>query len=286
LSKLRSPVRLAGGKAVLVKRILPLLPPHRTYVEVFGGGANLLLAKHPSPVEVYNDIDSAVVNFFRVLRDPEMSKEFLRKVSLMPYSREEFEFSRKTWRDCEDDVERALRWFVVSRQCFGGDSSGGWGLVVGSSRRGMAERCSSWLSAIELLPQVIERFSRVLIENLDFRRILELYDTEQTLFYCDPPYIHDTRKDFRYSYEMSDKDHEDLVRILLGINGLAVVSGYEHEIYEPLVEKGWELYKFHTTCRVAGRTRYTRIQGRGAAQKMQPRIECVWVKPDKRSRLF
>lgn len=74
---LRSPICWFGGKGLMVSKLLPLIPPHHIYVEVFGGGASLLFAKEPSPVEVYNDIDSGLVNFFRVLRDPEKFARFL-----------------------------------------------------------------------------------------------------------------------------------------------------------------------------------------------------------------
>lgn len=74
----------------MVKKLLPLVPKHRIYVEVFGGGASLLLAKEPSLVEVYNDLDAGLVNMFRVIRDPDLFAEFHRRVQLIPYSRGEF----------------------------------------------------------------------------------------------------------------------------------------------------------------------------------------------------
>lgn len=104
----------------MVAKLLPLIPPHKIYVEVFGGGASLLFAKEPSPVEVYNDLDSGLVNFFRVLRDPGKFEKFYRKVCFTPYSREEYCFCRDTWGECKDDVERAYRWFVVARMSFSG----------------------------------------------------------------------------------------------------------------------------------------------------------------------
>lgn len=92
----------------MVKHLLNFVPPHYIYVEPFGGAAWLLFAKPPSPVEVYNDIDSGLVNFYRVLRDPEKFKEFYRLVSLTPYSREEFYYCMSTWKECENDVEKHI----------------------------------------------------------------------------------------------------------------------------------------------------------------------------------
>ena len=117
---MRSPIKWFGGKGGFVQNILPLVPKHKIYVEVFGGGASLLFAKTPAPVEVYNDVDSGLVGFFRVLRDKEKAAELWRVACLSPYSREEYGFCRETWEECKDEVERARRWFVVVRQSFGG----------------------------------------------------------------------------------------------------------------------------------------------------------------------
>lgn len=264
----------------MVKRLLSHIPPHHIYVEVFGGGASLLFAKPPSPVEVYNDVDGGLVGFYRVLRDPEKFARFYQLVQLTPYSHEEYNDCRETWEDKEDEVERARKWYVVARQSFGGRFGSGWGFVVKESNRGMAQVVSQWLSAIDNLPQIHERISRVQIENRDYRDIIPCYDTIDTLFYCDPPYIHGTRKGQRYAHEMTDDDHQDLVEMLLEIKGMAMLSGYRHEIYQPLEEAGWARHDYETACHVAGRTRYTGIQGEGTARRMQPRTESIWLSPN------
>ena len=276
---MRSPIRWFGGKGNMVKKLLPLLPPHKIYVEPFGGGASLLFAKAPSPVEVYNDIDSGLVNFFRVIRDPEKFDKFYRLVCLTPYSREEYNYCRSTWEECDDEIERAYRWYVVARMSFSGDFSNSWGFTVALSENNMAGTCNRWLSAIEMLPQVHQRFMRVQVEHSDFRDIFGTYDTPSTLFYCDPPYIHDTRSSTRYKHEMTNIDHEELVNILLSIKGMALLSGYKHEIYEPLEMAGWQRYDFKTACCAVGRTRGTKILGKGSIKKALPRTESVWVSP-------
>jgi len=263
----------------MTKKILPLFPPHKTYVEPFGGGASLLFAKEPSPVEVYNDIDSGLVNFFRVLRDPEKFARFYHLVSFTSYSREEYISCRGTWEACEDDVVRAYRWYVVARQSFGGRFGSGWGYARSASAGGMALACSRWLSALRNLPAIHERMMRVQIEHADFRDIFSNYDSPETLFYVDPPYIHETRSTQRYGHEMTDEDHSDLVNILLQLGGMAVVSGYNHEIYAPLAAAGWERIDFQTACHAAGRTRRTGILGESAALTMVPRTESVWRSP-------
>jgi len=275
--RLRAPFRWYGGKHYMVNKLLPLIPKHHTYVEVFGGAANLLLAKEPSAVEVYNDIDSGLVNFFRVIRDKDKFKRFYEQVMLIPYSREEFYYCRDTWRDEEDDILRAVKWFVAARQSFSGLLGVSWGYDVIGSSKGMAQSVSGWFSSIELLPEVSERFLRVQIEHNDFRKILKAYDTEETFFYLDPPYVLETRKCKAYEHEMSLKDHEDLVDLLLHIKGKAMLSGYDHELYKPLEEAGWTKLVFEARCWVAGRTRATKYIYNDSNKHKLKRKECVWL---------
>jgi len=278
----RSPVRWFGGKGLMVGKILPLFPEHHTYVEVFGGGASLLFAKEPAPVEVYNDLDGGLVNFFRVLRDPGKFPRLLHLASLTPYSREEYAHFRATWQTCDDDVDRAHRWFVVSRMNFSGDwSSASWSKTVIQVKRGMAESVSKYLSTIEALPEFHARLMPVQIEHRDFRQIIPAYDTPNTLFYCDPPYIHDTRTDHTgmYRHELSLFDHWELVQVLLRIKGKAILSGYAHKEYKALEEAGWTRKDFNVGCAAAARTKATGILGAGAARSKAARVESVWISP-------
>lgn len=274
--RLRSPIRWFGGKGEMVVRLLPLLPPHSIYVEPFGGGASLLFAKEPSPVEVYNDLDSGLVNFFRVLRDSQKFARFYHLATLTPYSREEYYFCRETWEDCEDEVERAYRWFVVARGSFSGRFGSGWAYTVSASS---AKQTSKWISILGMLPAIHGRMMQVQIEHDDFARIIERYDAPETLFYLDPPYIAETRRSGGYKHEMSIDDHKRLVEMLLNIKGKALLSGYKHDIYEPLEQAGWERRDFETACHAAGRTRGTGILGQGAAKLRQARVESVWISP-------
>ncbi len=277
--RLRSPIIWLGGKGNMVAKILPLLPPHKTYVEPFGGGGSILIAKPQSEIEVYNDLDSDLVNFFRVLRDKEKFEKFYQKVCLTPYSREEYNYCRSTWENVDDEIERAYRWFVVARMSFGGHFGHGWGYEIKTSTNHMSRSVAAWLSIIDMLPQICERLMRVQIENNDFRKIFETYDTSETLFYCDPPYILETRKSGEYKHEMTLEDHKELVNILLNLKGMVVLSGYNHECYKPLEDNGWIKHEYNVACSAAGCTRQTGILGKGAATKMQPRTEVIWRNP-------
>jgi len=278
---MRSPIKWFGGKGHMAAKIVPLLEQiqHSRYIEPFGGGASILFAKRPVSVEVYNDVDSGLVNFFRVLCDPDLFEQFYRRVEMAPYSRELFNEARVRWRDEPDPVKRAALWFVVARQSFGGKFGSGFGTVVTASSRGMAETCSKWISTIDSLPQVSERLRRVQIEQADWRVILERYDTDETLFYVDPPYVSSTRSAEKYEHEINEEDHEDLVNCLLTIDGMAILSGYASDISVPLEQAGWKRQDWNTACFAAGRTKATGIQGNGAAKEKQARVESVWISP-------
>jgi DNA adenine methylase len=240
----------------------------------------MLFRKEPSPVEVYNDLDSGLVDFFRVLRDPDLFDAFHRMCAMTPYSREEYNVCRKSWPDETDPVKRAWAWFVVAKMSFSGAFGRSWSFSRSTSARAMAGTVSKWLSTIDQLPQIHARLSRVQIEHYDFRKVFEIYASPETLFYCDPPYVHSTRsKDLPYAHEMTDADHEDLIEILLNLTGMAVVSGYASPVYDALDLAGWKRTEWQTACHAAGRTRGIGILGKGSAMVKQKRIESAWINP-------
>jgi len=262
-------------------KLLKFIPPHKVYVEVFGGGASLLFAKEPADVEIYNDINSGLVNFFRVLRDEEKFKEFYRKVFLTPWSREEFNFCQKNRNDCQDDIERAYRFFVSVRMSFSGTIEGGWARSLYNTNNKMAGHTSQWIGLIKKLPEIHCRIMSVQIEHCDFRKLINLYDTDKTFMYLDPPYIHETRNTTDlYKNEMDNKDHEDLVSLILSGKSKFLLSGYNHPIYKPLEDAGWQRIDFKTSCWAVGRTKSSKILGKGAALEKAARTESVWLSPN------
>jgi len=230
-----------GGKFSHLNWLLPLLPDCHHYCEPFAGSAAVLLNRHPSPVETYNDIDGEVANFFRVLRDK--PEELIRVIGLTPFSREEFYDAVTRKKGSVSDVERARLFFVRARQARTGlaqtASLGRWANCKNTSRAGMAGVVSRWLGSVEMLPEVASRLLRVQIENRPAIEVIRLYDSNGTLFYCDPPYPHESRGDSKaYGYEMTNQEHAELARVLAGINGKAAVSGYRCELIDTLY-KGW-----------------------------------------------
>lgn len=225
-----------GGKFSHLNWLLPLLPDCLHYCEPFAGSGAVLLNKEPSPVETYNDIDGEVVNFFRVLR--EEKEELIEKIALTPFSREEFGLA------CElnpelSNLERARRFYIRARQVRTGLAQtatiGRWANCKNTSRAGMSGVVSRWLGGVEQLEFIAERFLRVQIENRPAIDVIKLYDNKETLFYCDPPYIHETRGDTKsYGYEMDNSAHKELAEILNSVEGLVAISNYECDLMDKL----------------------------------------------------
>ena len=291
---LRSPLRWFGGKGKLVSKLLKYVPPHVYYLEAYGGGASLLFAKKPSEFEVYNDIDGDLVNLFRVLRDEQKFEKFYRKVCLTPYSREEYNYCRTTYENCEDEIERAYRFFVLVRQSFSG-SKDSWSYSVRECCKKMVDAVSRWLSIIDLLPAIHERIMRVQIENLPALECIEKYGSawnyDESFIYLDPPYLPETRREGGYKYEMTREDHEELIKYLIKNQNRNkfMLSGYDNELYRELENEGWQKISWEVACHAVGKTRYTSLLGEGATFKNnQRRVECIWINYEitKQEKLF
>jgi len=278
-SYLKSPLKWYGGKTLFVSKLLRLVPEHLSYVEVFAGSAALFFAKPISSLEVINDLDSCLVNFFRVLRDPVKCGRFQRLVSLTPFSREECLDCRDSYKDCDDDVERARRFFVAVRQAYAATLGAGFSYTKTGRKGGRAaSSLNGYLGAIDRLPEIVERLREAQIENKDFRKLILTYDGPDTFFYLDPPYVHSTRKCPAYVHEMTNQDHQELVELLLGIKGKALLSGYKNGIYVPLEDAGWERYDFAVTCSAPLRRKENGSDGEASSSDNHKRVESLWLK--------
>lgn len=252
-----SPVlRYFGGKWRIASWVARHLPRHTTYVEPFGGAASVLLRKWPSDVEVYNDRAAAVVNFFRVLRDD--GDELVRQLECTPFAFDEYLAARE---QAGDPLERARRFFVRSWGGYGGISghttdgklrSTGW-------RRNPERGCArEFVGAVESLQAARDRLRLVAIENLDWREILERYDSPGTCLYVDPPYVPSERKricpsDGYGDNELSESDHVELCEALCRVQGAVVLSGYDNPIYRERLE-GWRSDSVTSATQAASRT--------------------------------
>lgn len=227
-------IRYHGGKFRLADWIISHFPKHETYVEPFGGGASILLSKIPSRMEVYNDLDSDIVNFFEILRDQKLAEELAQQIELTPYSRVEFLNARD---ETSDRIERARRLVVRAQMGFGsaGATRAKTGFRLDTARSG-SDIVTIWQRQPEIIIQAAARLKKVLIENRDAIKVIQDHDREDTLFFIDPPYVHETRTigDRAYRHEMTNADHEQLIDVLKQCKGKVILCGYEHPIYKEL----------------------------------------------------
>jgi DNA adenine methylase len=274
----KSPVTYFGGKQKLVEWIEGFFPPHKKYIEVFGGGGSIVIGKVPSIVDVYNDIDENIVNMFKVIQCPDMFAEFYKRILFLPYSRH---IKVSSWERCinnrpdqYDPISHAVDLYVTIRQGFSGTvDSTSWSYGV-KSPLGL----SAWNSSKAQMKLLHDRLSHIKIESMDFLELIDKYDDDDSLFYLDPPYIMDTRRGGEYLNEIDDSLHVKMVDKLLSIKGNAVVSGYDHQLYDALVDNGW--YKVHkeVVADSAGRTKKTGLKGLGTGGS-QTRVETLWISP-------
>ncbi|MFZ5452219.1 MAG: DNA adenine methylase [Thermodesulfobacteriota bacterium] len=233
-----------GGKFSHLDWLLPLLPYTHCYCEPFSGSAAVLLNRHPSAVETYNDIDGDVVNFFRLLRD--RSDDLIKAIALTPFSREEFHLAINGSMQGINELERARRFYIRARQARTGLAQtatlGRWANCKKTSRAGMSGVVSRWLGGVDALQDIAERLLRVQIENRPAVEVIQLYDSADTLFYCDPPYLHETRGDSKaYGFEMDLDQHLELSQVLNKCKGKAAISGYRCDTMDKLYA-GWKRF--------------------------------------------
>lgn len=247
-----------GSKFRLAQWIIEHFPKHKHYVEPFGGAANVLLIKEPSRLETYNDLNSQIVNFFRVLR--EQPDELIRQIQLTPWARTEYEFCLGET-EVDDRIEMARRLFFRLWMNFSGTfdgAKGSWRRQNSGTRKGM--------NALEPenLYAASKRLKSVQIENRDAFKLIREMDSPDTLFYLDPPYVISTRVCKKsYSHEMADDKHRDFAELICSLKGFVVLSGYSSEIYKELFEtKGWR-----------------RIDRETRAMSGAPRTESLWLAP-------
>lgn len=252
----RPVLRWFGGKYNLAPWIITHFPDHRVYVEPFGGAASVLMQKRPARIEFYNDLDEHAVNVFRVLRNPEQCRQLEQLIKFTPYSRSEH-VEAVVLSDCP--VERARRFMVRSFMGIGSDA---YALSVNTGfRSDISDRFSNpfaqWRDFPNHLAAFCERLKGVYVENIDAFALMEKTDSEETLFYLDPPYVGDTRSGGDYAFEL--KEHTKFLEFIQALKGMVVLSGYSHPTYDAL---GW------------ARSDYKTKDGRN-----QKKTESIWLNP-------
>ena len=230
---LNLPITRYGGKIRLARRIAAMLPQHRVYGEPFFGSGAVLFAKAPSEVEVANDLDRELTNFWRVLQNPETLDALHRRLTFTPYS--EVEFNDAVTRSPDaDPVTRAAAFMVACMQSFSADMRS----YSRSPRH--PNNINRWVSKVDRLPEVYTRLRHVQVWSEDAVAMIRRLDAPDAVFYCDPPYLHETRVTLKYKHEMTDIQHAALLNTLATIKGKFLLSGYPSRLYDDTAARfGW-----------------------------------------------
>lgn len=237
------PLKYFGGKHYLADHIVSLFPVHQHYVEPFFGSGAVLFAKPNNLVidhsEVINDIYYELTRFYCVLQNDRWFEQFRRVIEVTPLSQVEFNFSAA---DTDDVVLSAVRFFIRFRQSRQGLGKVFATLSKSRTRRGMNEQVSSWLSAVDCLPEAHARLKRVVIFCDNAINVIRKEDSKHTFFYLDPPYLHETRSVTNaYSHEMTALQHQELLTTLGFLEGKFILSGYNNQLYDGYAHVyGWK----------------------------------------------
>ncbi len=286
MANLTQPLKWHGGKYYLRKWIVELMPPHLHYVEPFFGGGGILLARDPQRdwlatgdekltaasqgcSEVVNDLHGELINFWRVLQDPAHFDKFRQRMEMTPFSEAEFDRALELSHNQDPKataVERAIQFFILARQSRQGLMRDFATLSRNRTRSRINEQASAWLNVVEGLPAVHQRLKGVVILNQNATDVIRKQDGLKTLFYCDPPYVHETRATTgEYAFEMNEAEHVQLLETLSSIQGKFMLSGYPSDLYTKWEQKNnWTRHEFE-------------IDNKAASGKVkEKKTECLW----------
>jgi DNA adenine methylase len=271
---IRAPFGWAGGKSRSVANILKYLPYNKIYVEPFGGSGAVLLARKPCDLDVYNDRHGGVVAFYRCMRDKKKYQQLVDWLELTIHSREDFKDAKHTWCSESSDVLRAGKWYYMVNYSFGslgrnfGRSTSGRGIISGKIRNKIAR-----------FPFIHDRLARVQIENQEWFDCIRDYDSKNSVFYIDPPYIDSYKGTFEY--EITHDDHRRLLEMIFEIKGFCAVSGYSNPLYEnqPWDNRHtWDSFCSMDSCAYTVSNHKSHIKG---LKKRQKAAEVLWIKEAK-----
>lgn len=283
--KLVKPLKWHGGKDDLAKRIIALMPPRVKkpnapepedpgwlhYVEPYFGGGSVLLALDPEGIsEVANDLHGDLSIFWRVLASESHFPDFLRITQAKPFSKIEFDEASSPGQPSGLSIpaaETAANFFIRCRQSLSGRMKGFAGISRTRTRQGMNEQVAAWLSAVDGLLAVHVRLKRVLILNKPALDVIQSEDGSRTLFYLDPPYLHETRATTgEYEHEMTAEQHADMLLLLGTVKGRFLLSGYRSRLYDDAARTyEWHRHDFDIANNAAGGKTKRRM------------TECVWT---------
>lgn len=269
----RAPFPYPGSKYRSLKQLTPLIPYRSGYCEPFGGSGNVLIARKPSKLEVFNDRYSGITCFYRCIRDRKKMMAVHDRLEMCLHGREEFIWCRDTWKNCEDEIERAARWYYMILMSFSSK-----GKAFGRSTSGRSQMGSKLVGNLKLFGPVHNRFKDVQIENLDWRVCLRDYDQEDMVWYLDPTYYPGTCSSGVYDEELTKVEHKEMCDRIFMLKGYVVLSGFDNELYNeyPWNEKhSWEV---KSTMLAQAFSDSNNLESLENILRRGNMTECVWIK--------
>lgn len=260
---MNAPIRYFGGKGTMFSNILEHFPDFNdidTYIEPFGGSFSVGFKKPIVANEIYNDLEKNVYSLYKVLGDIELFDQFKHRCDLQPFCEDFRDEYREMLRGELSLLDRAYFYFMVNRMSFNGTGGFTANLVV---RRGMSKSVSDFLSAIDKLPEVHQRLSRVIVMNSDGIELIKRYSKPNMFIYADPPYVQSTRTKVRYLVDMDDDIQNRFIDACIGNKSKILISGYDNELYRRLEENGFTKIEFTVTAM-------------GGNMKPKEKVECLW----------
>lgn len=239
---MKTPISYYGGKQTMLKHMLPLLPPHRIYTETFAGGAALLFAKEPAEVEVLNDLNSELVNFYwaATVYYDQLKKEIDKTL----HARGVYDHARYIYQNPSffDPVQRAWAVWTISKLSFASKMDGSFGFD--KAKRTVTKKLQN---AKDAFTEVLcDRLSKVTIERDNAVKMIKRFDTEDTFHFVDPPYINSDCG--HYEGMFSHLDLVELLEVLSNIKGKFMLTMYPHEDIDLMAEKhGWTIKEIERT---------------------------------------
>lgn len=232
--KLRAPFRYWGAKVRMAPWVIERLPEHDHFVEVFAGSAAVMAVKPPVAFETLNDTYGEVVNFWQVLRDPAQSAELIDMVAATPYAHSEFRDAG----ECppgEMPVTRAWS-FLVRMQMAVVPGRTGWSYCKTGSTGKKANKPGRWANMPELLTVAAGRFERVQVTDWDACDLIARLDAPGVLFFCDPPYMNESRPNSTGTssgYVEDDFDHGAFLDAVKAAEHASfAITHYPHPMYD------------------------------------------------------
>ena len=232
---MRAILKYPWSKWGIARWIIDFFPEHHSYLEPFFGSGAVLFNKPRSNIETVNDLDGQVVNLFEwVKKDPE---RLAREIYYTPYSREVYELTYN--HIPSDSLQQAVNFFIQRQMARGFRTNGekeGWKIDIQGRERAYAAK--DWTELPEAILAAAERLRGVQIEHRPAIDLIRAFNSPKTLIYADPPYLLHTRHGKQYREELTYQDHEELLEALKAHKGPVLVSGYESDLYNTLLQ-GW-----------------------------------------------